>query len=30
MGGGPDVVGLRWWTLRSESLEILPGRGVSC
>jgi hypothetical protein len=24
LGGGPDVAGLRW-TLRSESLEILPG-----
>jgi hypothetical protein len=24
MGGGPDGLGHRWWTLRSESLEILP------
>jgi polyisoprenoid-binding protein YceI len=30
MLGGPDVVDVRrhrWWTLRSESLEILPGGG---
>jgi polyisoprenoid-binding protein YceI len=24
MGSGPDHSGPRWWTLRSESLEILP------
>ena len=23
MGGGPDLSGLRWWTLRSQSLEIM-------